>query len=148
MSFIPGVYNLGDRVITGAMSGEVITEGNDAGASVEYINDLEGMLSASLEVRFIYGSGGTSGKVYVQTSLNQGSTWIDVWCMTFTTNSLDKIVNLSGLTPKTSAATVTDGALGDDTCLDGFLGDRWRSKVTTIGTYAGSTSLSVRLVAR
>ena len=148
MSFIPGIYNLGDRVITGAMSGEVITEGNDSGASVEYVGDLEGMLAASLEIRFIYGSGGTSGKVYIQTSLNQGSTWIDVVCVTFTTSSLDKVVNLSGLTPKTTAVVVTDGALGDDTCLGGFLGDRWRSKVTTIGTYAGSTSLSVRLVAR
>jgi hypothetical protein len=132
----PGVYNLGDVALTTAVTGSVITDAND----VAYLEDFEGMVAATLQFKFAYGSAGTTCKAYVQTSLDQGSTWIDVACATFT--------NLSGLTPKTTAATPSDGALTDDTCLDGVLGDRWRAKVTSTGTYAGSTSLSVRMQAR
>jgi hypothetical protein len=141
----PGVYNLGDYALTTAVTGHVIT---DAGDGVEYISGLDGMLAATLQIKFSYGSGGTTAKVYVQTSLDQGSTWIDVYCATFTTASATKIVNLSGLTPKTTAATPTDGALTDDTCVDGILGDRFRTKTATTGTYAGSTTISARMQAR
>lgn len=140
----PGVYNLGDVALTTAVTGSVITDAND----VAYLEDFEGMVAATLQLKFAYGSGGTNCKAYVQTSLDQGSTWIDVACATFTTASATKVINLSGLTPKTTAATPSDGALTDDTCLDGVLGDRWRAKITTTGTYAGSTSLSVRMQAR
>lgn len=140
----PGVYNLGDYALTTAVTGQVITDANDNA----YIEDLEGMLAATLQIKLNYGSGGTTAKVYVQTSLDQGSTWVDVACATFTTSSATKIVNLSGLTPKTTAATPADGALTDDTCVDGVLGDRFRVKITSTGTYAGSTSVSVRMQAR
>ena len=140
----PGVYNLGSRVITGAMSGEVITLiGSD-----EFVDGLEGILSASFELRFSYGSGGTSCKVYVQTSLDQGTTWVDVICGAFDTSSDTLIFNLSGLTPKTTGIVPTDGSLTDNTSLDGILGDRFRAKVTSVGTYATNTLLDVRMVAR
>lgn len=112
------------------------------------IIDLDGMLGVSLTARLAYGSGGTSIKVFVQSSTNGGSTWRDVWCATFTTASADKGVNLSGLTPKTTAVLGTDGTLADDTVVDGILGDRLRCKVVTTGTYAGSTVLEVRASVR
>ena len=141
----PGIYNLGDYALTTAVTGQVITENSDGDA---YIEGLEGMLAASVQIKLAYGSGGTTLKVYVQTTLDQGATWVDVSCSAFTTASATKVINLSGLTPKTTAATPTDGAMTDDTALDGVLGDRWRVKVTSTGTYAGSTTLSVRLHAR
>lgn len=141
----PGVYNLGDRVITSALTGEVITNGSD---SDEFIDDLEGMLSANIEVKFSYGAGGTSGKVYIQTSLDQGTSWIDVICFTFLLVSKTLVYNLSALTPKTTGHAVTDGSLTDDTVVDGILGDRWRTKVTTVGTFTTNTSIAVRLTAR
>ncbi len=140
----PGVYNLGDVALTAAVTGQVITDANDNA----YIEDLEGMLAATLQLKFAYGSGGTNCKAYVQTTLDQGSTWIDVACVLFELAAETKVLNLSGLTPKTTGATPTDGALTDDTCVDGILGDRWRVKITSTGTYAGSTSLSVRMQAR
>jgi hypothetical protein len=140
----PGIYNLGDYALTTAVTGEVITESDDAA----YIDGLEGMLAASIQIKLAYGSGGTTLKVYVQTTLDQGSTWVDVSCSAFTTASATKIINLSGLTPKTTAATPSDGAMTDDTALDGVLGDRWRLKITSTGTYAGSTTVSGRLMAR
>ncbi len=140
----PGIFDLGDRVITNALTSEVITEVGD----VEYVSDLEGMLACNVTIRFAYGSGGTDCKVYVQTSLNQGQTWCDVVCGAFTTNSQEMIFNLSGLTPISTLYEPTDGNLNDNSIKDGILGDRWRCKVTSTGTYSSSTSLSVRLVAR
>ncbi|MEP9389655.1 hypothetical protein [Mesorhizobium sp. KR9-304] len=141
----PGIWNLGDYSLTTAVTGEVITENSDGDACID---DLEGMLAANVQIKFAYGSGGTSLKVYIQTTLDQGATWIDVACAAFLVASATKVINLSGLTPKTTAATPSDGSMTDDTALDGVLGDRWRAKITSTGTYAGSTTLSVRMMAR
>lgn len=141
----PGIFNLGDYALSTAVTGTVITAGSDGAA---YIDDLDGMLAANIQIKLAYGSGGTNLKVYVQTSLDQGATWVDVACAVFTTASATKVINLSGLTPKTTAATPSDGAMTDDTALDGVLGDRFRVKITSTGTYATSTTLSVRMMAR
>lgn len=133
----PGLKSLGDISIT--------TAGTQTATAVE---DLDGMLAAAVQFRLAYGSGGTSVKAYLQTSLDQGTTWVDVACFAATTVSAVKVYNLSALTPKTTAATPTDGSLTDDTSVDGILGDRLRVKVVSVGTYAGSTVLSVRAVVR
>jgi hypothetical protein len=140
---VPGVYDLGSVALTVALTGQVVTNIQNA----PYVDNLEGMLAASLQIRFAYGSGGTNCKVYVQTSLDQGTTWIDVISATFTTASANKVFNLSALTPKTMAVTPSDGALADDTAVDGVLGDRWRAKITSTGTYA-NTNVAVRMTAR
>jgi hypothetical protein len=59
-----------------------------------------------------------------------------------------KLLNFCGLTPKLTAVVPGDGALADDTAIDGLIGDRVRLKVVSTGTYAGSTVLSGRMVAR
>ena len=133
----PGIYDLGDFSIAGA--------GTQVGTVV---TGLAGMLAASLQGRFVYGSGGTACKLYWQTSFDQGTTWLDVACMTFGTANETDLVNVSGLTPKTSVVTPTDGALADDTVVDGLLGDRLRAKVVSTGTYATSTTVSVRASVR
>jgi hypothetical protein len=140
---LPGIYSLtqnagaSDLAITGAGT-----------VTCDVVDDLDGLTAVSLLARLAYGSGGTKVQVYVQTSFDQGASWCDIACVTFTTASGAKVVNLSGLTPKTTAATPTDGALTDDTCLDGALGDRLRAKVVVAGTYAGSTVLAVRAACR
>lgn len=133
----PGLKSFGDFPITTA--GTVLSD---------VIEDLDGALAMTLSARLAYGSGGTSVKAFVQSSLDNGATWFDVWCASFTTAGAHKVVNLSGLTPKTTAATPGDGALTDDTVVDGVLGDLFRVKVVTVGTYAGSTVLSMRAVVR
>lgn len=133
----PGLKSLGDVTIT--------TAGTQTATAVE---DLDGILAATIYARLAYGSGGTTVRAYIQTSLDQGQTWIDVVSILFGTTSEAQVVNLSGLTPKTTAATPTDGSLTDDTCVDGVLGDRLRLKVVSAGTYAGPTVLTVRAVCR
>lgn len=144
----PGIKDLASVAITTALTGSVVTESSDAnGADIAYVDRLNGAVAAAVQFRLSYGSGGTSIKAYLQTSLDQGSTWIDIACATFTTASANKVVNLSALTAKTTAATPTDGTLTDDTAVDGILGDRLRVKVTSTGTYA-NTQLSVRAAIR
>jgi hypothetical protein len=146
----PGIYNLGDvalAAINAATTATVVTSSTDAsGATVAYIGGLEGMLAATLQANLNWGSGGTWIKVIWETSLDQGSTWIEVCRMAMAAASEENVANLSGLTPKTTI--ITPVALSDDTCQDGVFGDRWRARILTVGTYAGNTSLSLRMNAR
>jgi hypothetical protein len=95
------------------------------------------------QVTFAYGSGGTSGTVWLQTSFDGGATWCDVAAIALATASLRSLFNVSSLTPKTTAAAATDGTLASGTINDGIVGSMWRCKYTTVGTYAGNTQLSV-----
>jgi hypothetical protein len=133
----PGDYSLADLAITTALTGVAQTP----------IQNLEGILTATIVARFAYGSGGTSAKAWVQVTLDDGQTWIDVACFAFTTASGLKVINLSGLTPVTTAITPSDGAMADNTVQDGILGSAMRVKITTTGTYA-NTLLSVKVSAR
>lgn len=133
----PGDYSLCDLAVTTALTGVAQTP----------IQNLEGIVAATIEAKFSYGSGGTSLKAYVQVTLDRGLTWIDVACFAFTTASATKVVNLSGLTPKTTAIAPTDGALADDTCVDGILGSAMRVKLSSVGTYA-NTVFSLKVSAR
>lgn len=132
----PGFTSLGSFNIT--------TAGTQTG---DWVEDLEGLLALCLQARLALGSAGTSVKVYVQTSLDQGTTAIDIACFTFTNASAIKARNLSALTAKTTDVTPADGTLTDDTSVDGILGDRFRVKVVVVGTYTGTT-LTVGAVAR
>jgi hypothetical protein len=133
----PGFKSLGNFTITAA--------GTVAG---DWVDGLDGLLSLCAQMRLAYGSGGTTVKAYLQTSLDQGTTPIDIACFTFTTASAVKARNLSALTAKTTDVTPSDAALTDDTSVDGVLGDRFRVKVVSVGTYAGSTILSCGAVVR
>lgn len=99
--------------------------------------------SMALYANFVYGSGGTSADAYVQTSHDDGLTWMDVANFHFTTSSAKAIYNLSSLTVVATTATITDGSLAANTTKDGVLGTLYRVKYTTVGTYAGSTTLAV-----
>lgn len=139
----PGVFSLTKN---GAASDLAVAA---AGTTIcDLVDSLDGMKAVSLQARLAYGSGGTTIKAFVQTSLDQGATWVDVACFAFTTAGATKIVNLSAMTPKTTPAAPTDGALADDTCVDGIFGDRLRCKAVSVGVYGGSTVLSVRASVR
>lgn len=100
-----------------------------------------------LQANFLYGSGGTTVKAWVQTSFDGGANWIDIANFAFTTAALRKV---AGLTVNVAAthATPTDGTLADNTINNGLIGDRIRVKYTTTGTYGGATSLEIKAVLR
>ncbi len=132
-----GIVDLGDFTVTTATT----TTGTA-------VTGLDGMTAVTVFPRFAYGTGGTTLRVYFQTSLDQGVTWIDIACVLMGTASEVAVLNFSGLTPKTTAVIPTDGAMADDSAVDGVLGDRLRVKITSTGTYAGSSVLSVRAAVR
>lgn len=114
----------------------------------EWNDDFEGCLAVLVNLRWIWGSGGTSCVAYVQTSADDGTTPIDVAAVAFSTTSENAAFNFSALTPKTTQVTPSDGALTSDTSLDGIVGDRYRIKIVVVGTFAGSTQLVCGAVAR
>ncbi len=133
----PGDYSLCDAAITTALASVPQTP----------IQELDGILGVTVLAKFSYGSGGTSAKAYLQITPDNGITWIDIGCFAFTTASAIKVVNFSGLTPVTMPVVPSDGALADNTFIDGILGSAMRVKLQTTGTYVG-TIMSVKISAR
>lgn len=112
------------------------------------VDGLEGILALAIQARFAYGAGGESCIALVETTLDQGTTWFAVARFLFGTASEVQIVNLSSLTPVTVPTVPDEPTSANDTVFDGPLGDRFRAKVVTVGTYTGSTLLSLRACAR
>lgn len=140
-----GIKNLGDVTITSALTDSVVTESSVNGAAVTYIGNLAGMQSLTVWANLVYGSGGTTIAAVVQTSLDQGTTWIDVIRFDFTTASRKAHATVGVFA---AGAVTTLAALGSEGKLDNVLGDRIRAKLTTTGTYAGSTTLALRAAVR
>lgn len=141
-------FNLGDAAIAAAVAGEVITSASDAeGVTRAYLSGMGDKRGANFQVIFNAGDGlGSTVKLTIETSLDQGVTWIEVARVAFTTTNAQKAFNLSALTPKT--ALYTPAALSDDTVIDGIFGDLWRAKKTVTGTYGGNATISVRMQPR
>lgn len=140
-----GIYNLGDRVITAALTDQVITESSLNNAVATYIGNLDGMTSVTLFADFEFGATGTTCIVVVQTSINQGADWIDIARFDFATSDAQKTANIAAAA---AAAVAAVSALGSESKIDGVLGDRLRAKITTTGTYSVNTSVSVRAAVR
>jgi hypothetical protein len=118
----------------------ITTAGTVTGATFQ--NSPQG--SFCVFANFVYGSGGTTAKAFFQTSLDGGATWIDVTAHAFLLASKKSLFTLSALTARTTVLTAfTDGALADDTAIDGVHGQLWRVKLITTGTYATSTTIRV-----
>ena len=132
-----GIVSLGDFSITSA-----------ATVIGDWVDGLEGMRSASVQVRLAYGSGGGAAKVYLQTSLDQGLTIIDVASFTFGAAGSIKVRNLFGDVSVPTDVVPTDGGLADDTTIAGILGDRLRLKIVSTGSYSSSTLISGRACVR
>jgi Neuraminidase (sialidase) len=98
---------------------------------------------AIFEAVFTYGSGGTTAKAWIQTSVDGGATWFDVANFAFAQISATRISEVQGQTVSAAAYVPTDGTLADNTVKDGMLGRLYRYKLTTTGTYAGGTALAL-----
>ncbi len=135
-----GIYSLGDIAITVP----AVYIGN-------WVTNLAGVSAISVDLEFLYGAGGTSGKIFLQTSLRQATSTldagVDIAAVSFLMVSKSVCLNLTG-TDAVVAYVPTDAAMTVDTSAPGVLGDRFRLKVVTLGTYSGQTVVSGRISAR
>lgn len=139
------------KFVTLLPAATITTAGTVTGAVAGGGSDLSlfGADYIAIQAVFTYGSGGATAKAYVQTTLDEGATWIDVACFAFTTASATKVSALTGaVAPASQAFAPSDGALADNTIIQGVLGDQWRVKLITTGAYATSTTLAVTLFAK
>lgn len=123
-----------------------ITTAVTAQVSATVIPKIGRIEALHLYAVFAYGSGGTTCKCWVQTSLDNGVTWVDIGAFAFTTAAAKKGLNIISSASVVAASTFSDGTMADDTGLSGYLGQIYRTKITTTGTYAGATSLNVYAV--
>lgn len=135
----PGPFSLGDIQV--GVAGTYY-------ASIGPTTNLSGITALTCQVRFFYGSGGSTVQAYIQTSIDQGSTWFDIAAIGFTTSAGTEIVNLSGLNGVTTPVAPVSLWLSNNTTFNGPLGDRFQLVVVSTGIYSGQTLVSGRCVAR
>lgn len=129
--------------ITTALSGT--TPGLGGANGVQGISGAKSLVAQSV---FVYGSGGTTAKAYIQTSLDNGTTWFDIISHAFATTTATKVSGVTSfIAPASQGFAPSDAALSDNTIIQGVIGDRVRLKLTTVGTYA-ATTLKIDLIAK
>ena len=138
MTYMPSTLLLMNETVTTAQTAAV----KNAATGISRAKSL------ALQCTFTYGAGGTTAKVWVQTSFDGGTTGVDIANFAHTTASLSRAYNLCALTPVTTVYAVTDGTLADNTAKDGLIGERLRVKFTSTGTYSGNTTVRVDAIAK
>ena len=133
---------LGVMTFLSATLAAAVTDDVTAGVKVPAIDRVE---SLTLHATFVRAGGGTTAKAWVQTTLDGGVTWVDIANFAFTTTTANRAYHLTAAAV-TSIATPTDGTLADNTSVNGLLGDRFRVKLTTTGTYTGASSFTIHAI--
>ena len=88
--------------------------------ATDWIEFLGGLDYVALQTVFVRTGGGTTLKVYLQTSLDGGTTPIDVACQAFATMTATKVSALSAvIAPAAQAGAPTDATHSDNTVLNG-----------------------------
>jgi hypothetical protein len=126
--------------MTTLLNTAITTAGTITGTPVQ-IAQRHGVGRLTIQTNFVYGSGGTAADVRVSTSVDDGSTWIEIWhCTQFTTSSGRRAVALPGVTATSSSADINaTAALAAGASLDGVFGSWFKASVVSTGTYAGTT---------
>lgn len=113
------------------------------GTAVDGFGDAS---AVTVQVKATIATAGTAINLYVQTSLDQGDSWIDIMAFNFTTTTEVVVATVDARKSITTPYTPTDGSLTPDTVKEGILGDRLRFLAKTTGTYA-NTTVAVRVQA-
>ena len=107
------------------------------------------MVAATIEFKFSYGSGGTTGEsAMVQVTLDDGQTWNDVACRAFTTSSETKSDQPFRAHARHDARSRQLTARWRTNLQDGVLGSAMRGEATQHGHIFEHDSLSVKISAR
>ena len=67
----------------------------------------------TVQMRFLYGSGGTDVTLFIQTSFDAGDTWVDIMAFNVTTSAATKISAVKAATAVAANYTPTEAALSE-----------------------------------
>jgi hypothetical protein len=129
------------KILNATLAGAVT---NDVTAGQFVVGRCE---SLTLHGVITVAGGGTTAKAWVQTTLDGGSTWVDIASFAFTTSTATRMYHLTAAAV-TAIATPGDAALADNTSVNGFLGSDVRVKLTTTGTYTGASSFVINAIVK
>lgn len=108
----------------------------------------KGRTYLAAQVKLVVAGGGTTCKVWIQTSLDGGTTWIDIMSIALTTATATRANAVTAyIAPGSPPITPAEAALADNTTVNGIIGDKLRAKVITTGTYTGASHVTVDVIA-
>ena len=125
-------------------NGHLITTAQSIATRGKEFKLPDDIISITCEANFVYSGGGTTAKVFIQTTFGNDD-WFDVMCFQFTTASARKFLSINGNQSIASdylACAV--GTMSVDTAVEGIIGNKLRAQVVTTGTYTGTNTLDVR----
>lgn len=104
----------------------------------------------AMQVAMTFGAGGVSIDAYLQTTFDDGLTWIDIINLQVLAASVRKVaaVNKFLVAGTAGLVTVTDGALGANTVVNGTIGQKFRLKLILVGTYDAASTYRVNVIAQ
>ena len=107
----------------------------------DWVYGIEGALALSLQAKFA-SAGAGAATLYIQTSLDQGQTAVDVAAFSLAQANKVAVANLSAL-DKANPFVPAQQSLAADTIQDGVLGDRVRAVLVASAPYSAGASLSI-----
>jgi len=129
--------------ITAALTDSIITDNGVSAADVQqpFWDGFEGVNALTVEADFAWVSGGTTAILRIDTAMGANNApWRNVMRFDFATAVLVKqmtIIRAAVVAPVALADLGAEGAIN-------YLGDRFRARLTTTGTYGGGTLITVR----
>ncbi len=144
MSLLASI-SLGSAVTTGTAIGTV-TGTAVAALTTPYMGGLFNNVVIGAGLNFVYGSGGTAGTVWVQSSFD-GSSWMDVCAFPIGTAALKSYAAFGQSSFGTAIVTPTDATMAGSTVATFAPGNMMRVRYSNTGTYTASTA-SVYIVAK
>lgn len=103
-------------------------------------------MAVAMQATVTVATGGGSIQVFLQTSFDGGTTWVDAANVGFVNTpgkAVAAVSSTTSMTAPTAIATTGDGLLGNNTVVPGMVGSWWRAKVVSTGTYTGGTTVKV-----
>lgn len=143
MSSSPSAFILGSQSPIGAaVTDLVITAGaSAAGVGQAFWDGFEGINALTVEADFGWVAGGTTAILRIDTAQGASNApWRNVMRFDFATAVLVKqmtIVRAAVVAPVALADLGSEGAIN-------YLGDRFRARLTTTGTYTGGAIITAR----
>jgi hypothetical protein len=109
------------------------------------VSQMTGATQLVGRVKYGYTGGIGTCDVYVQTTIDGGTTWYDVAAIRGTSTAYDRMFSVT-TTPITTVYATTDGSLTADSVKDGLIGSSVRAKYV-VGA-VGTATLLVQVMPR